>query len=82
MFFRILNLTDTRFKTDSIEENNLSEKIMLISEDSKTLLPSTNYNSQLKPLGDINIKLEDIIPGINLVVILYFTILLKYYKYS
>ncbi|XP_025417614.1 ADP-ribosylation factor-binding protein GGA1 isoform X2 [Sipha flava] len=59
---KILNLTDTRFKTDSIEENNLSEKIMLISEDSKTLLPSTNYNSQLKPLGDINIKLEDIIP--------------------
>lgn len=60
MFCRILNLADIEFKMDNIEENGLSEKIMLITEDPKTLLPS-NHNSELKPLGDINIKIEDII---------------------
>lgn len=68
MFSRILNLTD------NIEENNLSEKIMLTSEDSKTLLPSTNCSSQLKSLGDINIKLEDIIPGMYLMLYLFYII--------
>lgn len=62
MSCRVFDLTNTEFKMNNSEENGLLEKIMLNTDDSNAFLPSTNNNSQLKPLGDINIKLEDIIP--------------------
>jgi len=54
-------LTDTEFNSDSIKTNGLSEEKLLDSEDSIYFEPK-NCGFQIKPLGDINIKLEDIIP--------------------
>ncbi|XP_022176039.1 ADP-ribosylation factor-binding protein GGA1 isoform X2 [Myzus persicae] len=55
------NLTDTEFSSDNIKTNGLSEEPLLDTKDSIYFEPN-NCGFQIKPLGDISIKLEDIIP--------------------
>ncbi|KAL4150021.1 hypothetical protein QTP88_003869 [Uroleucon formosanum] len=55
------NLTDTELGSDKIKKNGLSDEPLLGTHDSILFEPK-NYSLQIKPLGDINIKLEDIIP--------------------
>lgn len=55
------NLIDTELSSDNIEKNGISKDSLLGTQDSIVSEPK-NYNFEIKPLGDINIKLEDIIP--------------------
>ncbi|KAL5234278.1 hypothetical protein ACI65C_001688 [Semiaphis heraclei] len=55
------NLTDSELSSDNIKNNGLSEEPLLGTQDS-ILFDPKNYSLQIKPLGDINIELEDIIP--------------------
>lgn len=58
-----MNLSDTKFDSNNIIKNSSSQESLLCIEDSKTLLlPKNDLNSQLKPLGDITIEIENIIP--------------------
>lgn len=57
-----MNIPDVLLESDNSKENCVSEKSFLDTEDSKVSIQPENYNSQLKPLGDITIELEDIIP--------------------
>jgi len=61
LFYRPFNLTDPELSSDNIKNNGLSEEPLLDTQDSILFEPK-NYSFQIKPLGDINIKLEDIIP--------------------
>lgn len=54
-------MTDTELGSDKIKKNGLSDEPLLGTHDSILFEPK-NYSLQIKPLGDINIKLEDIIP--------------------
>lgn len=54
-----MNIPDALLESNNSKENDISETSFLDSESSKT---SENYDSQLKPLGDITIELEDIVP--------------------
>jgi len=54
-------MTETELSSDNIKKNGLSDEPVLGTHDSILLEPK-NYSLQIKPLGDINIKLEDIIP--------------------
>lgn len=63
LFYSVLNLSNTKFDDDNNTKKSSSKELVTCIEDSKTLLlPKNDFNSQLKPLGDINIKIEDIIP--------------------
>ncbi|XP_015379468.1 PREDICTED: ADP-ribosylation factor-binding protein GGA1 isoform X2 [Diuraphis noxia] len=55
------NLTDPELSSDDIKNNGLSEEPFLGTQDSVLFEPK-NYSLQIKPLGDINIELENIIP--------------------
>lgn len=61
LFYRPLNLTDSGFNSDHIKKKSLSEE-SLLGTDSIILEQPKNYSLPIKPLGDINVKLEDIIP--------------------
>jgi len=61
LFYRPFNLTDAELSSDNIKQNSLSDEPLLGTHDSILFEPK-NYSLQIKPLGDINIKLEDIIP--------------------
>lgn len=69
LYNRISNLSDTEFDFNTIKKNGLSEDSLLSIEDPKTHLQYKNDNTNLKPLGDITIKLEDIIPCMYLYVV-------------
>lgn len=56
-------MDDNEFDSDNVKKKNLSEESLLDTDDSKTVLQPINDNSQLKPLGDITIELEDIVPS-------------------
>uniref|UniRef100_A0A2S2NAK1 ADP-ribosylation factor-binding protein GGA1 n=1 Tax=Schizaphis graminum TaxID=13262 RepID=A0A2S2NAK1_SCHGA len=57
-----VNLKDTEFNSDIIKKNGLSDEPLFGTQDSIIFEQPKNYSIQIKPLGDINIKLEDIIP--------------------
>jgi len=54
-------LTNPELSSDNIKNNGLSEEPLLGAQDSILFEPK-KYSLQIKPLGDINIELEDIIP--------------------
>lgn len=57
----MLSLPNTEF--DSKTSNGLSkEGSLLDKEETKTISQPKSEKSQIKPLGDISIKLEDIVP--------------------
>lgn len=53
---------DKEHNTENVNKISLSDKL-LDTDNSKTFLQPINGNSLLKPLGEITIKLEDIIPS-------------------
>lgn len=55
-------MTETEFNSDIIKKNGLSHDPLFGTQDSIIFEQSNNHSLQIKPLGDINIKLEDIIP--------------------
>lgn len=57
----MLNSQNTECIEDNFKTNGLSEE-SLETVDSKLCLLSKTCNLQLKPLGDITIKIEDIVP--------------------
>lgn len=61
LFYRPFNLTDAELSSDNIKKSSLSDEPLIGTHDS-ILFEQKNYSLQIKPLGDINIKLEDIIP--------------------
>jgi len=61
LFYRTLNLSDAEFNLDIINKNGLSEESLDI-KDSKSFLQPKNDRFQLKPLGDITIQIDDIVP--------------------
>ncbi|XP_026810979.1 ADP-ribosylation factor-binding protein GGA1 isoform X2 [Rhopalosiphum maidis] len=61
-FEKPFNLKDTEFNSDIIKKNDPSDEPLLGTQDSIIFEQPKNYSIQIKPLGDINIKLEDIIP--------------------
>jgi len=61
LFCRTLNLSDSEFNLNIINKNGLSEESLNI-EDSKSFLQPKNDSFQLKPLGDITIQIDDIVP--------------------
>lgn len=56
-------MNDNEFDSDNAKKISLSDESLLDTDDSKTVLQPINDNSQLKPLGDITIELEDIVPS-------------------
>lgn len=62
LFYRTLNVIDEEFNLNKTQNNNLPEELLLNIEDSKPCNQLKSDNCQLKPLGDITITLEDIIP--------------------
>lgn len=65
---KTLNLSDAEFNLDIINKNGLSEESLDL-DDSKSFLQPKNDSFQLKPLGDITIKIDDIIPCPNSIVV-------------
>uniref|UniRef100_A0A2H8TPW3 ADP-ribosylation factor-binding protein GGA1 n=1 Tax=Melanaphis sacchari TaxID=742174 RepID=A0A2H8TPW3_9HEMI len=59
------NLTDTEFNSDIIKKNGISEEPLFGTQDSIIFEQPKSYSLQIQPLGDINIKIEDIIPCPN-----------------
>lgn len=57
----MLNTQDTKCIEDNFKTNGLSEESLETVDSKIYLLPKTN-NFQVKPLGDITIKIEDIVP--------------------
>lgn len=57
-----MHLPDAAFNSADIIKSSLSEESLLVTEESKTFLQQKNDNYELKPLGDITLKLEDIVP--------------------
>lgn len=55
-------MIDQEFNLNKAQNNGSSEELLLNIEDSKTYNQLKSDNCQLKPLGDITITLEDIIP--------------------
>jgi len=55
-------LADTEFNSDDIKKNGQPEESLLGTQNSITFEQPKNYSLQILPLGDINMKLEDIIP--------------------
>lgn len=70
LFYRTLKLFDTEFNLDNSKINGSSEAF---TEDSKTFSLPKSDNSQLKPLGDITITVNDIIPRMNSKIFIIFT---------
>ncbi|XP_008183807.1 ADP-ribosylation factor-binding protein GGA1 isoform X2 [Acyrthosiphon pisum] len=56
------NLTDAELSSDNIKKNSQMSDEPLSGTHDSILFEPKNYSLQIKPLGDINIKLEDIIP--------------------
>lgn len=71
LFYRTLHLPDTEFNSTNIKNNDLSENSLLVTEESKAFLQQKNDNYELKPLGDITLKLEDIVPCTYLNIFIY-----------
>ncbi|CAH1716145.1 ADP-ribosylation factor-binding protein GGA1 isoform X1 [Aphis gossypii] len=61
-FEKPFNLTEKEFNSDIIKKNGLSHDPLFGTQDSIIFEQPNNHSLQIKPLGDINIKLEDIIP--------------------
>lgn len=61
-FEKPFNLTETEFNSDIIKKNGVSHDPLFGTQDSIIFEQPNNHSLQIKPLGDINIKLEDIIP--------------------
>ncbi|VVC33641.1 Hypothetical protein CINCED_3A021531 [Cinara cedri] len=66
---KTLSLDEEGFSSDNVKKKSLSEESPLDTDDSKTILQPLNDNSLLKPLGEITIKLEDIVPSPDSVVV-------------
>lgn len=64
LLYRTSNLSNVELDLISVKNNGSSNESLLSMDNSKTqLLSPTNYDSHLRPLVDITVKLEDIVPS-------------------
>lgn len=64
LFYRTSNPSNTDLDLNNIKKNGLPNESLLCIDNSKTQLLPTNFNSfQIRPLVDLTIKLEDIVPS-------------------